>query len=162
KVADILVTDDALGTNSLSLSGADAAFFTISGTSLYLKAGTSLDFETQSSYSVTVNVDDATVGGTPDASSVFTLNVTDVDEAAPLWRGTVTAVSGATGTGVFVPLNLLVTEPAGITVAGIDVAIAFDATRFQINPGDVTIASSLQNGLIYESDATSGDPNPLL
>ncbi len=65
KLADIVITDDALGTNTLSLTGADAAFFEIVGTELRLKAGVPLDFETKSSYSVTVNVDDATVGATP-------------------------------------------------------------------------------------------------
>ena len=39
KVADIVVTDDALGTNTLSLSGADAALFQIVGTELFLVAG---------------------------------------------------------------------------------------------------------------------------
>ena len=49
KVADIVITDDALGTNTLSLSGADAALFEmVGGTELHLKAGTTLDFETQS------------------------------------------------------------------------------------------------------------------
>ena len=40
KVADIVVTDDALGTETFSLAGADAAFFEIVGTELHLKAGT--------------------------------------------------------------------------------------------------------------------------
>ena len=44
KVADIVVTDDALGTNVLSLSGADAALFEIDGGVLYLKAGAVLDY----------------------------------------------------------------------------------------------------------------------
>src|SRR5437660_2154605 len=69
KVADIVVTDDALGTNTLGLTGADAAFFEIQGTSLYLKAGTVLDFETKASYAVAVTVDDTSVGATPDATS---------------------------------------------------------------------------------------------
>jgi uncharacterized protein YjiK len=78
KVSDILVTDDGLGTNNLSVSGADASFFQIIGSSLYIKAGTVLDYETKTSYAVTVNVDDTTVGTTPDASVNFTLAVTDV------------------------------------------------------------------------------------
>ena len=41
-----MVTDDALGTNVLSLSGADAALFEIDGSVLYLKAGAVLDYET--------------------------------------------------------------------------------------------------------------------
>ena len=43
KVADIVITDDALGTNTLSLkSGTDAALFQIVGTELFLVAGASL------------------------------------------------------------------------------------------------------------------------
>ena len=44
-MADIVITDDALGTNTLSLSGADARLFQIVGTELFLVAGASLDFE---------------------------------------------------------------------------------------------------------------------
>jgi ELWxxDGT repeat protein len=81
KVADIVVADDALGTDNLSLTGADAARFVIVGTGLYLKDGL-LDFESKSSYSVQVRVDDPAVGGTPDATSaLFTVSVTDVNEA---------------------------------------------------------------------------------
>jgi hypothetical protein len=81
KVADIAVTDDALGTNTLSVSGTDASFFEVDATGLYIKANTVLNFEAKTSYSVTVNVDDSTVGDTPDATADFTLNVTNVNEA---------------------------------------------------------------------------------
>ncbi len=46
------MTDDALGTETLSLKGADAASFEIVGSSLYLKAGVTLDYETKTSYNV--------------------------------------------------------------------------------------------------------------
>ena len=78
KVANIVVTDDGLGVNQLSVSGADAASFEIIGSGLYLKAGTVLNFDTKSAYNVIVNVDDTTVGATPDAFASFTLNVSDV------------------------------------------------------------------------------------
>lgn len=78
KVADVVVTDDSLGTNTFSVTGADAAFFDADSTGLYIKAGTVIDFETKASYSVTVNVDDASLGATPDASTNYTLSVTDV------------------------------------------------------------------------------------
>ena len=91
KVADINVTDDGLGTNTLTLSGADAISFQIIGSSLYIKAGTVLDYEIKTSYSVTINVDDATVGTTPDASVNYVLNVTDVlVETAPVVSVSVT------------------------------------------------------------------------
>ncbi len=80
KIADIVITDDALGTNDLTLAGADAASFEIVGTELRLKAGTTLDFETKASFDVTVQVDDAAIAGTPDDTALHTLTITDVNE----------------------------------------------------------------------------------
>ena len=80
KVADIVVTDDALGTNNLSLSGADAGLFEIVGTELRLVAGAALDFETNPSLDVTVEVDDTTVGVTPDDSAALSISITDVND----------------------------------------------------------------------------------
>jgi uncharacterized protein YjiK len=83
KLGNIFVTDDGLGTNTLSLSGADAASFELTGTEFFLKAGIALDFETKTSYAVTVNADDTTLGTTPDVSVNFTLTVSDVEPEAP-------------------------------------------------------------------------------
>ncbi len=69
----------ASGVNELSVTGADAAFFEIVNTSLFIKAGTVIDFETKTSYSINIEVDDTTVGNTPDASVPFTLNVIDIE-----------------------------------------------------------------------------------
>ncbi len=81
KLADILVTDDALGSEILVLGGSDAIHFEIvGGNELHLKAGTSLDFESQALYQVTVNVDDLTLIGTPDDTTSFILTLTDVNE----------------------------------------------------------------------------------
>jgi protocadherin Fat 4 len=86
KVADIAITDDALGTNTLSLSGADAAKFEIVDNGgqfeLHLRAGETLDFESDAGFDVTVNVDDAGVGASPDASTNYSLSVTDRNEEA--------------------------------------------------------------------------------
>ncbi len=83
KVADIAITDDGKGTNTLTLSGADAGSFEITGNSLFLKARTALNATTKASYNVSVNVDDPTVGNTPDATTAFTLGVTNAVSAAP-------------------------------------------------------------------------------
>ena len=40
KVADIAISDDALGSNVITLEGADASSFEVDGTELFLKAGT--------------------------------------------------------------------------------------------------------------------------
>jgi hypothetical protein len=75
KVGDINITDDALGTETITLTGADAASFEILNNALYIKAGTKLDYETKNSYNITVNVDDPVVGNNPDASVPFTLSI---------------------------------------------------------------------------------------
>jgi CSLREA domain-containing protein len=80
KLAEIVVTDDGVGGQILSLSGADARFFEIVGTELFLNAGAALDFETRPLYTAIVTVDDPTVGATPDATAMLTLNITNINE----------------------------------------------------------------------------------
>ena len=81
-VGNIIVTDDTLGTNNLTLApGGDSSAFTISGNQLFLVSGTTLNFETKPTYTVTVRVDDPNVGNSPDATTTFTLNLTNVNEA---------------------------------------------------------------------------------
>ena len=84
KIADIVIADDGLGTNNITLSGPDTSFFQVTSNSLFLKAGTVLDFESKTSYTVNILVDDSTVGLTPDLSLSFTLQVTDIpNESGP-------------------------------------------------------------------------------
>jgi hypothetical protein len=80
-VADIAISDDALGTNTISLLGTDAAAFEVEGTALYLKAGTSLNYETKTAYAVTVSVLDSSLGGSSPVSIGYSLAVTDMNEA---------------------------------------------------------------------------------
>ena len=94
KVADIVVTDDGLGTNALTLAGADAAAFEIVGNSLYLKAGTALDFEIKSSYSVAVKVDDPSVGSNPDALSRTSRSLSSPERSASFDDTTRFRISG--------------------------------------------------------------------
>ncbi len=95
KVADVEITDDGLGTNDLAVTGPDAASFEVDSNGLYIAAGTTLDYETQISYEVSVTVDDTTVGGTPDATSTpYTLTLTDVvDESTTLANLVISEVS---------------------------------------------------------------------
>lgn len=78
RLGDVVVSDDGIGPNELSISGADADLFSVDATGLYLNACATLDFETQTSYSITVEIDDPTLGGTPDASTPFVLSITDI------------------------------------------------------------------------------------
>lgn len=85
KVANIVVHDDALGINVLKLTGADAAKFEISGTELFLRAGISINAAAKSQYQVAVEVNDATVGTTPDATSdAYTLAINRAPSAVHL------------------------------------------------------------------------------
>jgi Ca2+-binding RTX toxin-like protein len=77
KIADIVVTDVDGGTNVLGLTGDDAGKFEIIGHALYLKAGATLDYETNPTLDVVVTVDDATIPGTPDNSASLSLQVID-------------------------------------------------------------------------------------
>lgn len=79
KVADLIITDDAMGDETYLLSGTDAESFEIVGQALYLKADTSVDYRMKSSYSVTVSADDSTVGNTPDAATVLNMSVVATD-----------------------------------------------------------------------------------
>jgi uncharacterized protein YjiK len=119
KVADIVVTDDGIGTNTLSLTGADAASFQITGSSLFLKSGVVLDFETKTSYAVTVNVDDTTVGATPDATADFTLNVTD--QALEIPALIVTEVSPWSSTLANSPLEADWFEVTNVSSTAVDI-----------------------------------------
>jgi len=122
KLGDIVVVDDGLGTNTLSLSGADADSFEIIGSALYLKSGIVLDYETKTSYVVTIHADDITVGGTPDATVEFTLSVIDqevetaaapsliITEVAPWSSG-----NGAVGGDWFEVTNV---SPSAVDITG--------------------------------------------
>ncbi|WPJ97916.1 lamin tail domain-containing protein [Coraliomargarita algicola] len=84
KLADVVIVDDGLGSNEFTITGADAAYFEIDGFELFLKAGTVLDFESKESYTVTIEVVDSSLGGHPDVSTSYTLEVGDqVVELAP-------------------------------------------------------------------------------
>jgi Ca2+-binding RTX toxin-like protein len=138
KVADIAVTDDALGTNGLSLSGTDAASFEIFDGDLYLRAGTTLDAVAKPSYAVTVNVDDATVGATPDASTAFALTISDVNQAptAVVLSNTVPTLAETASTAARVKVaDIAVTDDAlGANTLGLTGA---DAASFEVFDGDL-------------------------
>jgi Ca2+-binding RTX toxin-like protein len=153
KLADLNVTDDALGSEVLGLSGADAAFFEIIGSTLYLKAGVTLNFEAKASYSVNVTVDDASVGATPDISQAFTLSVTDLNEAPTslTLTNTVTSLAENTSTATRIKVadlgiadDALGTETIAVTGA--------DAASFEIYNGALYLKAGV--ALNYEAKSS--------
>ncbi len=79
-IATVAIRDDALGMNTLTLSGADAAQFQIVGGSLRLRAGTALDADTKPTLTVTMNLTDTSLSATPISSQGVTLNIGNIDE----------------------------------------------------------------------------------
>ncbi len=73
----VSATDTDDDTLTYSLSGTDAAAFSIDSSSGQLRTSASLDYETKSTYTVTITVSD----GTLTDSITVTIKVTDVDEA---------------------------------------------------------------------------------
>jgi S-layer protein len=115
KVADIVVTDDALGTEAFTLSGADAASFEIVGTELHLKAGTALNFEAKTAYNVTVTAADAALTGSTPVTAAYALAVTNVNEAPVAVADTAVVI---TGNSVTIPVLANDTDvDAGTTLA---------------------------------------------
>jgi hypothetical protein len=97
KVADVSSTDDALGSVSYSLSGADAASFTLEGTALYLNAGLVLNAATKSTYAVTVVAQDPGLTGSTPVSANFSLGVSGAMAAPSFYLMNDTGVSNIDG-----------------------------------------------------------------
>jgi FG-GAP-like repeat/Beta-propeller repeat/Calx-beta domain len=170
KVANIQIFDDGIGTNTLALTGADAAKFEIDNNVLYLKAGTVLSYETQPTYDVSVTVDDATIGNTPDRTQSLTITVADVDpilnvsssgngnEAGPINSGFVIALNEPSNVPLTVNYSL-----AGTALAGTDYTLLVGNgisnvtnTSFTIDAGITTATLTVQvnDDAISEPDET--------
>ena len=106
-MADIGISDDALGTNTISLQGVDAASFDVVGNSLYLKAGVVLDYESKASYGVSVSVKDTTISGSTAVTTGYSLAVIDVNESP-----TAVALSNTTNITFISPPVLVATDNA--------------------------------------------------
>ncbi len=143
KVADIAITDDGLGTNNLSVSGTDASFFEVDATGLYIKANTSLDFETKTSYSVTVNVDDSTVGATPDAIATYSLSVTDINENPSVFgfsAATYRVIEDGTTSGAITINRTINTTGTGSVTVNLSGGTATATTDYNNSPITINFA----------------------
>jgi arylsulfatase A-like enzyme/Ca2+-binding RTX toxin-like protein len=76
RLADIVVTDDSQGTNTLSISGPDAGAFEIVQSRLYLKSGVTLNAQTKPRFAASVRVMDTSVSGDSGVTVEYSLQVT--------------------------------------------------------------------------------------
>jgi hypothetical protein len=145
KVADISITDDALGSETISLTGADEANFEVIEGALYLKAGTGLNFEAQNKYDVTVNVADAALTGSTSVTTDYSLSVSNVNEApmaSNAYQSAKTIVNGQASSGVtFVPDFI---DPEN------------DNLTFSISSGTTPPGLSFNNGVVTGTPTTDG------
>ncbi len=151
KVADITITDDALGVNTLSLSGADAALFEIAGSQLRIKAGAALDFETNPVLNVNVAVDDTSVGATPDDSETLAITLTDVDEIRPVVVSSLRANTDPTAAA-----------QVSFTVTFSEVVTGVENADFSLNTSGVTgatVSSVSGSGATYTVTVNTGNGN---
>ena len=139
RVADIVVMDDALGANVLSLSGDDAAMFEISGDELHLKAGAALDAETNPTLNVTVEVDDNAVGNSPDGSVDLQINITPLLPLSSNWS--------ALGSGMNSYVSTLAFDDNGNLYAGGNFTTAGGETANYIAKWDGNAWSTLGSGV---------------
>ena len=95
-------------TLTYTLGGADAASFSINGTNGQLQTKAALDYETQTSYTVTITVSD---GELTDSIDV-TINVTDVNEAPNFATDTTTrSIAENTASGEDIGAAVVATDP---------------------------------------------------
>ena len=74
-LTDIVIADDALGTNTISLTGDDASDFVVVGNTLFLRAGTSLSVG--DTFNVTVNAVDTSISSSSAVTVDFSLTTVD-------------------------------------------------------------------------------------
>ena len=105
----VSATDADNDTLTYGLTGTDASVFSIDNSNGQLQTSNSLDYETKSSYSVTVTVSD--VNGGSD-SIVVTINVTDVNEAPVFSDGTTTrTIAENVGANINIGTAVKATDP---------------------------------------------------
>ncbi len=151
KVADIVVTDNGIGAEAVTLSGDDAALFEIVEAELYLKAGVLVDFETNPQLDVVVEVDNPTFGTSPDDTAPLSIAITDVNEpTVTLENATTTLAEDAdTTSGVKVADVVTTNEGQGtleLTLTGAD------AELFEIDGTSLCLKAGAY--LDYETNAT--------
>ena len=82
RVGEVVVTDDGFGTNTITLSGRDAARFLVDSAGVvFLRSGTVPDFNDQTEFIFRVQTDDPAIAGSPDRSTEVSLAITDVNHA---------------------------------------------------------------------------------
>jgi hypothetical protein len=151
QLADFSISDDEFGTNIVSLSGPDANDFELAGNSLYLNAGTALNFEgSQNSYELTLEVADPSVEGSTPIRKPYSLQIDNVNEAP---NG---LLLSTTNFDENIPINTLIA-----TLSATDPDLPYTPQRFHYaltpNYGDNLIFYVQDNGLYISASPYYAD-----
>ena len=151
EVGPFFASDPEGAATTLSLSGTDSDDFDLEASG-YLSLKASPDYETKSSYSVTVTASD----GTNDVDLDVTVSVTDVNEP-PVLTGDSEVSYAENGEGVVASYTATDPENAAITWT------VSDDNTFSISEGALSFASppdyetySSHSILVFASDGTNG------
>ena len=157
----VAATDEDNDTLTYTLGGTDAASFSIVSTSGQLQTKAPLDYETKSSYSVTVSASD---GSLTDSITV-TINVTDVNEVPPTPNTAPVFAQGVSISNISATVGMLITPrtlPAAVDADGdtityaltptLPAGLTFNATT-RLLSGTPTAAAS---GTVYTYTASDG------
>jgi phosphodiesterase/alkaline phosphatase D-like protein len=173
KVADVLIADDNLGDNVISLSGPDADQFEVVALSLFIKAGTALNFEAKTSYTVSVRVTDPALPASNPVGYSYSLSILDVEEMSdPARMGSAgndsTLPDASTGASAILGFNgSLDTVFTGAGDDEIDIAVTGGGdNRIFTGSGADTIYAGSRDVITGGSgndwiDATAGNGNRL-
>ena len=145
-VGTLSVVDDGLGTNTLSLTGDDAASFALSGNNLMF-IGASPDYETKSRYSITVKSTDTNLS----LNRLFDINVTNINEAP----------SGIVLSSALLPQGVSV--GSGLTVGSIQVTDdgLGNNTLSLIPGGDASMFAISGTTLVYKGSTPNFSNKPV-
>ena len=137
-VGDLSMTDPDFTSNvTYTLSGDDSSSFEVVNGQLKIKDGVSADFETKSSYSVTIT---ATDDASHEASLTYTINVTDVNEVPTAIALSATAINeneiGAT-IGDLTTTDVDAGDTVAYTLSGAD------ADSFEVVDGKLKLKSTV-------------------
>ena len=125
----VVATDADSDTLTYSLSGEDADTFSIDTTTGQLKTRATLDYETKTTYTVTITVSD---GSLTDTIAV-TINITDIDETPVVFQGLTVSLSPSPVQSPVIgaQLTLNVNIANGENIAGYQVTLQFDTTALR-------------------------------
>ena len=150
----LMVHDDALGSWTIALSGAQADLFHLEQVSpteyrLYFNGGVVPDYETLQAYSVSVDVDDPAMGDGPDARFSLTIPVANVEE--PSTTSSVTIALDEDTPRILTSADFPCNDPDGVGMLRVEILtvpargkLYYDPTGG--DPSDAIVLPGAQHG----------------